>query len=146
MRRIIKMAFSIRELSKLSYYAIKKNNGEEEARKNYHIGVFLALVAYYVSVIAVIISIYVSINGPTKVHLNVLSKAILGFIMFSPFYFFIKILVKKKYSDFDMNEDNYFNYTSKYSFGIIVFIHLGLLFIFFLIFGMSQNYLNHGHF
>ena len=111
----------------------------------YYIGIFLLLVPYYISIIMIIVSINVIINGPTIIRINVLTKAILGFILFAPFYFFIKKIVKK-YSDFDMNEENYFDYTSKYSFMIIFFIHFGLFFIFMILFGMSQNYINHGYF
>lgn len=142
---MIKKIFCIEELAKLCFYALKKNRGKELAKKDYKIGVFLLLLPYYMMIYLSIVSLNTIINGPRIINMNFLTKAILGTILFAPFYFFIKKLIGK-YSNFDMDEQNYFDYTSKYSFSIIFIIHYSIFVIFLILLVMVQNYFIHGHF
>lgn len=142
---IIKKIFSIKELSKLCFYALKKNRGEEGAKKDYSIGVFLFLLPYYMMIYLTIVSLFTIINGPRIININFLTKAILGTILYAPFYFFIKKLIEK-YGSFDMGEENYFDYSSNYSFSIIFVIHYSIFVIFLVLLVMVQNYFIHGHF
>lgn len=143
--KIFRKIFSIRELAKLSYYALKKNVGEEEAKKNFHIGVFLLLLPYYLMIYLTIVSLNTIINGPRVININFFTKAILGIILYAPFYFFIKKLIQK-YGDFDRREENYFQNNSRYSFGLILGIHGSVFVIFSVLLGMIQNYFIHGYF